>query len=133
MAEHTVTGTIAAPADEVWAQIRDFTGGSWIGLEMETEGEGEGATRTMSMGAGSLTELCERLDDDARVMGYTITVGEGLPFRDYHSTMTVNDADEGTEVVWSATYEPVGDPEVARQTLDAIYGGGLKGLKRHFE
>lgn len=133
MADHTFTGSIDAPADEVWQTVRAFTDSSWMGVEMTSEGEGLGATRTISMGPTSITEACERLDDDARVLGYTITDGGGMPFRDYHSTMTVKPAGSGTELVWEATYEPVGDPDVAKQTLDAIYGGGLAGLKKHCE
>lgn len=133
MAEHKFSGSIDASADEVWQVVRNFTDGSWMGLEMTAEGDGVGAIRTISMGPSSLVEECERLDDEARVMGYTITRGEGLPFADYHSTMTVNPAGDGAELVWEATYEPVGDPAVATQTLDAIYGGGFEGLKKHIE
>lgn len=133
MADHTFTGSIDAPADEVWDTVRNFTDGSWMGVEMTTDGEGLGASRTISMGGNSITEQCERLDDDARVMGYTITEAAGMPFEDYHSTMTVNPAGDGTELVWKATYEPVGDPAVATKTLDAIYGGGFAALKKHLE
>lgn len=133
MADHRFTGSIDASADEVWKVVRNFTDGSWMTVEMSTEGEGLGATRTISMGPSSITEECERLDDEARVMGYTITEGGGLPFADYHSTMTVNPAGDGAELVWEATYEPVGDPAVATKTLDAIYGGGYAALKKHLE
>ena len=133
MADHTFTGTIDAPAEDVWRVVRDFTDGSWMGVEMATDGEGEGATRTISMGPSNIVEQCERVDDDARVMGYTITEGAGMPFSDYHSTMTVNDAAGGAEILWAATYEPVGDPGVATATLDAIYGGGFAALKKHCE
>ena len=133
MADYTFTGSIDASAATVWQTVRNFTDGAWMGVEMETEGEGEGATRTIVMGPNAITERCERLDDDERVMGYTITRGEGMPFADYHSTMTVNDDGAGTELVWAATYEPVGDPSVAEATLGAIYGGGFAALKKHVE
>lgn len=134
MADYTFTGSIDAPADEVWKTVRAFTDGSWMGVDMTTEGEGVGATRTIAMGPSSITEECERLDDDARVMGYTITEGAGMPFEDYHATMTVvPDGDDRTELLWEASYVPVGDPEVATKTLDAIYGGGFGALKKHAE
>lgn len=133
MARHTFTGSIDAAPDEVWKVVREFTDGSWMGVDMTTDGEGEGATRTISMGGNDITEQCERVDDDARVMGYTITEATGMPFADYHSTMTVNDAAGATELVWDATYEPVGDPATATATLDMIYGGGFAALKKRCE
>ena len=133
MADYTFTGSIDAPPDRVWELVRDFTDASWMGVEMTAEGEGVGASRTIAMGPTSIVETCERLDDDARVLGYTVTEGAGLPFDDYHSLMTVKPAGEGAELVWEATYEPVGDPEVATQTLDAIYGGGFAALKKRAE
>ena len=133
MAEYTFTGTIDAPPADVWKVVREFTGGDWMGVPMTSEGEGVGATRTIDMGASSLTEQCEQLDDDDMVMGYTITDGGGMPFEDYHSTMQVRPSGGASELVWSARYEPVGDPAVAEQTLQAIYGGGYQGLKKHIE
>lgn len=133
MAEYTFTGSIDAPPSDVWAVVREFTKGDWMGVEMTSEGDGVGASRTITMGPSSLTEACERLDDDEMVMGYTITDGGGMPFSDYHSTMQVRPADSGSELVWSADYEPVGDPDVARGTLEAIYGGGFASLKKHVE
>ena len=133
MADYTFTGSIDAPADQVWKTVREFGDGSWMGVDMEVTGEGVGARRTIAMGPSSLTEECERLDDDERVMGYTITEASGMPFEDYHATMTVNPEGDGSELVWSATYEPVGDPAVAKSTLEAIYGGGFQALKKHCE
>ena len=133
MADHTFIGSIDAPATEVWEVVREFTDGSWSGVEMTGEGEGVGASRTVAMGPTSITERCERLDDEAMVLGYTVTDGEGLPFEDYHSVMTVEPDGESTQLIWQATYEPVGDPEVATKTLDAIYGGGFAALKRYVE
>lgn len=133
MAEYTFTGTIDAPADRVWAVVREFTDGAWMGVDMTSDGEGVGATRTIAMGPSSLTEQCERLDDDERVMGYTITEGAGMPFEDYHSEMRVNPSGDTSEIVWTARYEPVGDPATAEKTLEAIYGGGFGALKKHLE
>ena len=133
MAEYTFTGTIARPPTDVWNVVRNFTGGEWMGVPMTSEGEGVGATRTIDMGGASLVEECELLDDDEMTMGYTITEGGGMPFADYHSTMHVRPSGEGSELVWKARYEPVGDPGTAEQTLQAIYGGGFQGLKKHLE
>jgi hypothetical protein len=133
MADYTFTGSIDAPAEEVWKTVRAFGDGAWMRVEMDVVGEGQGARRTIKMGPNSITEECERLDDDAMVMGYTVTEGAGMPFEDYHSTMTVRPDGDRSELVWHARYEPVGDPETAKATLEAIYGGGFKGLKKHVE
>lgn len=132
MADHTFTGSIDAPADEVWKVVRDFGNGEWMGVDLDVEGEGVGAHRTLAIGGTSITEACERLDDDARVLGYSITDSSGMPFDDYHATITVNGDGSGAEVVWSATYEP-NDPAAATATLDAIYSGGFAALKAHCE
>lgn len=132
MADFTLTETIPAPPAKVWDTVRDFGNGAWMGAEVTCEGEGEGAVRTITMPNGQMKEQCERLDDDERVLGYTIVEGGGLPFEDYHATMTVNDGEGGdTELVWSATYEPVGDPATAEQVLEMIYGAGAAGLSKH--
>ena len=133
MAEYTFTGSITAPPTDVWNVVREFTRGEWMGVEMKSDGEGVGATRTIDMGGASLTEECEVLDDDGMVMGYTITEGAGMPFEDYHSTMHVRPSGEGTELLWKARYEPVGDAATAEATLQAIYGGGFQALKKHCE
>jgi hypothetical protein len=133
MAEHTFRGNLDAPPEKVWEVLREFTDASWTGVDMTVEGAGVGATRTLSLGPTPVTERCDRLDDDARVLGYSITEGSGLPFADYHSVMTVLPHADGSELVWEATYEPVGDPEVAASTIDAIYGGGFAALKKHVE
>lgn len=133
MATHEFNGTIDVPASRTWETVRAFGNGAWMGVEVTCEGEGVGARRTIAMGDSSLVEECERLDDDARVLGYTIVEAGGMPFEDYHSTITIGGDDERTELTWAATYEPVGDPGVATATLDAIYGGGFAGLKKHLE
>lgn len=133
MADFTFTGSIDARADDVWEVVRAFTDGSWMGVEMKTEGQGLGARRTIDLGGAALVEECERLDDDARVMGYTIVEGAGMPFEDYHATMTVQPEGDKTTLLWEATYEPVGDPAAATKTLEAIYGGGFASLKKHVE
>lgn len=131
MAEFTHTATLPASAERAWEVVRRFGDGSWMGVEMTCDGDGEGAVRTISMGGATIVERCERLDDDARVLGYTIVEGP-LPLRDYHSTMTIRPVDDTScELVWSCTFEPVGDPEQATGVVKMIYEGGAAGLARH--
>ena len=68
MAEAKVVKTIAAPADDVWAQLSDFAGikpGGPIEA-VEYEGEGVGMVRTLTMGGGLVIERLETHDAQAR-------------------------------------------------------------------
>lgn len=132
MAEYSHSEKIAAPADKVWATVRQFGDGSWMGVEMMCDGEGEGAVRRIAMGGGSIAERCERVDDEARVLGYTIVDG-AVPFTDYHSTMEVAEDGRGSLLTWSATYEPIGDPAQAESVVQMIYSNGSQALKRYLE
>ena len=133
MAEYTHTESIAAPADKQWATVRNFGDGTPMGAQFEVDGEGVGATRTIAIGGGaSIVERCERLDDGDRVLGYTITEGP-LPFDDYHSTMTVEEAGDASTLVWTARYEPKGDADQAAEILKSIYANGAAAIKKHVE
>lgn len=134
MASYSTTEPIAAPADVIWGAIRNFGDGSIFGVEFGLQGEGVGAVRSVSLGGDAvIKEVCERLDDDAMVLGYGIPEAPGMPFRDYHATMTVRPADGGSELEWAATFEPIDDAAAAEAVISGIYAAGVKALRARFE
>jgi hypothetical protein len=133
MAEVREEGELGAGIDEVWTVVGDFVGLiEGMGLPVESEGEGIGMTRTIPMGPEPVVERLEERDDAAKKLVYSIQAGP-LPVKDYLSTMQLSDAGEGrTKLVWSSTFEPVGDEAAAKQMVSGIYTGGIAGLQGRF-
>lgn len=132
----TVKTKIAAPADAVWAVVRDFNGlGKFVALVERSvqQGDGAGAIRTLTLpGGATTTERLDVLDDLARTLTYSI-VGAS-PFSDYSSTMSVHAVGSAEcEFEWSATFETQGvSAEEAVARLEGFYGLGCSGLRQLF-
>jgi hypothetical protein len=133
MAEVREEGQLGASADEVWKVVGDFVGLlEGFGVPVESEGEGIGMTRKVSMGAAPIIERLEARDEAAKKIVYSIVEGP-LPVASYVSTMQLSDAGDGrSTLVWSSTFEPVGDEDAAKQLVSGIYDGGIKGLQARF-
>jgi hypothetical protein len=131
MSSTTWTEPIARSADDVWAAVRDFSCRSWSSVDISMEGEGQGAIRTVHMPNGDVSERCERLDDEARVLSYSITAGNPFPITDYLATMTVRPVDDRrSELVWSATWQTDEDPEPIEANLTRFIRGTARVLRR---
>lgn len=132
MAEYGTSGEIAAPADQVWDLIRDFGGIDRYtpGVDVTCDGEGEGAVRTIAMGGASIVERCEKRDDDAKVLQYSIQESP-LPLSNYLSTMKVSGSGDSSTLEWSATFDSDNE-EMASQIVAGIYDGGIKAIQGHF-
>ncbi|MEM7337112.1 MAG: SRPBCC family protein [Actinomycetota bacterium] len=131
--EVVVTDTIAAPIADVWRLAADFGGLDEImdGIDAcETEGEGIGMLRTLAMGGGSVVERLEELDESAHRMAYSI-ISAPLPFKDYYAAIDLTEAEGGTGISWSGSFEPDGVPaEKAERLAQGIYAGGIEGFKK---
>lgn len=131
--EVVVTDTVAAPIADVWRLASDFGGLDKImdGIEsLETEGEGVGMTRTIPMGGGQVVERLEELDGASYRTAYSI-ISAPLPFKDYYAIIQLSEADGGTEIEWSGSFEPDGVPaEKAEKLARGIYAGGINGFKK---
>jgi hypothetical protein len=131
-----VNDRIKAPADAVWALVRDFGGVTkWNPGTIEdctVEGEGIGAVRTLTLpGGGQLQEKLEALEEGSKSMSYSFTGKVLLPLEDYYATMRVSAAGDGEcELNWSSSFGPGPMPEAdARATVEGIYTGGIQALK----
>jgi hypothetical protein len=133
VAEVREEGELGASVDEVWKVVGDFVGlVEGMGVPVESEGEGIGMTRKISMGPAPVIERLEERDESAKKIVYSIVEGP-LPVSGYVSTMQLSPAGDGrTKLVWSSTFEPVGDEATATQIVSGIYTGGIAGLQGRF-
>lgn len=136
------SGVVAAPADKVWAVVRDYNGlPGWltaIGHSELVEGvDGQvGAVRRLVLADGGdpFDEKLIRLDDADRTLTYAFTGANPFDVARYVSTIRVapvTDTDQSF-VEWWCEY----DADVARhaeltQTFaEGVYAGGIAGLRK---
>jgi hypothetical protein len=132
-----VKDRIKAPAEAVWALVRDFGGVTkWnppSAIEgCSVEGDGIGAVRTLTLpGGAALQERLEAFDEGAMSMSYSFTGKLLLPLEDYYATMRVSPAGEGEcDLEWSSSFGPGPMPEAdAKSTVEGIYTGGIQALR----
>lgn len=136
------SAVITAPADEVWAFVRDFDGlAAWIpevatsSLDVGTAAE-VGAVRRLTLGDGGLVvERLLVLDDPGR--SYTYSILES-PFavRSYVSTIRVAPVtDTGAAFVeWWTDFdaEAADEPGLTRLFAACVFGAGLASLQERF-
>jgi len=134
MASVTISEAIAAPAERVWASIRDFGSISdWLPVAeaSEADGSGVGAVRMLALAGGATArERLEEFDDAARSYTYTV-IDSTLPMTGYRATIRIEETDSAHCVLhWSSTFDPVGvpDSEMAKQIEDS-YRGGVESLR----
>jgi carbon monoxide dehydrogenase subunit G len=127
MTTETARIAIAKPPAEVWALVGEFGGlDTWMaGVDACTV---EGDLRTVDTMGMQIQERLVGRDEDARTITYSI-VGEGAPVSKHEATISVLDADGGSEVTWDVAVEPV----EATPMFKDIYQGALGALKTHLE
>lgn len=115
----TYSKVIDAPADQVWAVVRDFGGlDKWFPfvshceLKDDARPDQVGAVRINTVADGALIEetLLELSDRDRRIV-YALTKGD-VPTLDFSATLTIHEviADGRTYANWSARFDVNGDP-----------------------
>lgn len=130
----SVVKSISAPADQVWASVRQFSGiENFVPMiaASEVEGSGVGAKRICTTGDGSkLVERLEALDDQNRSLSYSISESP-IPMEGYYSTMTVRDLGSGRcEVSWSSRFESADDAaDELKNMMEGVYNSGIDGLE----
>ena len=134
------SAAIPAPADKVWATIRDFHDLSWsANVLQKVDAVGDagglevGAKRVLN---NAFQETLIELDDEGREMRYTIDDGPG-PFNSDNVTGYTGKVeafpvkeDNTTFVLWTSEWSA--DGEGAKAFCDPIYQGLLADLKAHF-
>ena len=144
MAKAYTSTIVNAPADEVWAYLRDFNGlPKWTGgivVESEIEdglaGDQVGCVRSFKLGDGE--HLRERLlshSDVYRMYSYNF---EKKPFDvdNYHATLRVRPVTDGNVsfVEWQTTFDADRDRVAEWETFfsQEVFQGGLTAVKEHF-
>jgi hypothetical protein len=135
---------IDAPADEVWARVRDFNGlSTWIsGFVVKSEIEGGlagdqvGAIRSFELGDG--THIREQMlthSDADRTYTYDF---QKTPFDvdNYVATLRVTPVTDGGKsfVEWFTTFDCNRDEQEKYSAIftDEVFQGGFDSLKAHF-
>lgn len=139
--------TIEAPADAVWAKIKNFNAlKDWhpaVADSAADKGNAEGSVRTVKLKAGgTLVETLEGYDDAKMKYNYRAKDGGALPVTNYTSVLSVV-ADGGKSVVeWRGAFYrgyPNNDPppdqndEAAIKAVTGVYRDGLAHLKKMME
>ena len=144
MARSYASTVIDAPADEVWAAVRDFNGLSdWYSsvvdrseIEEGKAGDQVGGVRSFNLKDG--THLRERLlshSDAQRAYSYNF---EKTPFdvRNYHATLKVTPVTDGDKsfVEWWTTFDCDADgyDHWVDFFANQIFQGGFEELKKRF-
>lgn len=140
--EVTQTASIDAPADAVWAKVKDFDKlNTWhpaVAKDEIVEGKANevGAVRLLTLGdGGTVKEKLTAFDEAGKTFGYTI-VESVLPVADYNSKLVVAaDGDKKSTVTWSGSFKHAekADDKTATDTITSVYSTGLDNLKKSFE
>lgn len=126
---------IAAPIDQVWAQIGDFCGiAAWHpAVEGCTLRQRDGAQeRDIALkGGGSIVERRQAASTAKHWLRYSIVSGP-LPVENYVSTLRLTAVDaKTTRIVWSSRFKAKGAPDAEAKTVIAgIYTAGFDGLRK---
>jgi carbon monoxide dehydrogenase subunit G len=135
---------INAPADAVWARIRNFDAlKDWHPAVAESpadKGNAEGSVRQLKLkGGGALTETLESYDEAKKKYSYRAKDGGALPVTNYTSTLSVTAEGSGSVVEWRGAFyrgHPNNDPppdqndEAAIKAVTGVYQAGLANLKK---
>jgi carbon monoxide dehydrogenase subunit G len=136
--------TIDAPADAVWARIKNFDAlKDWHPAVAESpadKGNAEGSVRSIKLkGGGALVETLESHDDAQMKYSYRAKDGGALPVSNYTSTIRVSAEGKGSVVEWRGAFYrgfPNNDPppdqndEAAVKAVTGVYKSGLDNLKK---
>lgn len=143
MARAYGSGVVHAPADEVWALVRDFDGlPAWHPAIKASEiEEGTnlvvGAVRKLTLdGGGAVRERLVTLDDADRSYTYEFTDAGPFPVRSYRSTIRVAPVTDtgGAFVEWRCWFDSDADQEEAMVGTFSrgVYAAGIEALQRRF-
>ena len=149
--------TINAPAEKVWALVKEYGDMSWHPEIFNTTAKGgnaKGATRVLTLkDGGTITEELKKYDDKKMSYAYKITEMSSsktithagaeekvpaLPVNDYAASIELADKGGKTEVSWKAGYyraymnnnppEEMNE-EAANTAVNAVLETGLLNLK----
>ena len=136
--------SIDAPADKVWATIKNFDAlKNWhpaVEASPADKGNAEGSVRQVKIkGGGALVETLESVDDAKMKYTYRAKDGGALPVTNYTSTISVSADGARSIVEWRGAFyraSPRNDPppdqndDAAVKAVTGVYQDGLANLKK---
>jgi carbon monoxide dehydrogenase subunit G len=139
--------TIEAPADAVWARLKNFDAlKDWhpaVASSPADKGNAVGSVRTVTLkDGGTLLETLEGYDDAQKKYSYRAKDGGALPVTNYTSTVQVVADGAKSVVEWRGAFYrgyPNNDPppaqndEAALKAVTGVYRSGLAHLKQTME
>lgn len=145
----TVTTTVAASPDDVWAVIGNFQDMSWhpaVHSSTGINGNAVDATRVLTLGqenGPTIAEVLYKYSAEKRSYSYRITdvKVEVLPVTNYSSHLTVRPSGSGSEIEWKGAFYrgyPNNDPppelsdEAAVAAVTGVYEAGMQALRERF-
>lgn len=124
MAKATAELTTTAGPDAVWAVVRDFHGlDAWMPGVDSLESDGD--DRVIGMMGMAIRERLVTLDDDGRVIAYSIV--DGAPVESHTATITVTEDGDGTRITWDVE----ATPDEMAGLMQGIYQSSLEALDAH--
>jgi hypothetical protein len=137
------SAVIAAPAERVWALVRDFNAlpewNATIRSSVIESGPADriGCRRVLTFDDGSvwIHELTQ-LSDAEMTIAYAIVgtpPGTRIPMRDYRAVILLAPVIDGDQcfITWRATLE-TDQEDAVRERAQAVFQAGFDGLKRRF-
>ncbi len=143
MASVFVSSVLEAPADRVWARIRDFNGlPRWHPRIADSQIEGGlpadqvGCVRSFRLQNGDrIRERLLGLSDHDLFCTYTI-LESPMPLTNYVATLRLTPVSVGnrTFIEWSAEFDcaPEVEEDLVRGISENVFQTGFELLKRHF-
>ncbi len=129
--ESSVTVASTLSPDALWKKVGDFCGiAAWhpaiAGCRLTDNGKRR--YLTLKDGGGVIVERLTRRDDARHTYSYKI-ISSPLPVADYHSTISVMSAKDGSDFHWSGKYLAKGTSSAdAKKTVDGIYQAGADAI-----
>lgn len=136
--------TIDAPADAVWATLKNFDAlKDWhpaVAASPADKGNTTGSVRSITLkGGGEIVETLEGYSDEQKRYAYRAKDGGALPVSNYTSILQVTPEGGKSVVEWRGAFYrafPGNDPpadkndEAAVKAVTGVYQGGLANLKK---
>ena len=133
MANVSVSKEFNVDAEKLWGVLRQFNDMDKYLPSLITscsvEGSGLGAKRVCGTENGDILETLVLLDDDNKVLEYTIDNEDApLPLSNYKARAELKSTgDNEVQFTWSAQFDPKGMPEAeVVQMLEGAFGGMLQ-------
>ena len=128
--EYTARRKFLSSVDDVWNIVGDFARcDEWCPVDVcDATGAKVGDKRTLiGRGLHVEQELTE-LDNERRTISYTMKDTAQLPWRNYLSTIALNEETDGCEIIWSCWVDPLAEEAEVKHLIEETFEIALENL-----